>query len=316
MSNNAIVPLSSLLGGSPLVQLGERAGRRRVRTTNGHVRNALRMLAFGSALVMSGPPSAVAQPPWLVYYAAAAPIEAFSKYSLIVLDADHHPPLGPLSARGKLLLGYISLGEVESHRSHFSEVEAEGILLQENEQWPGSFFVDLRDPRWTQRVVSELVPSILRRGFDGLFLDTLDNAGDLERADPVGYAGMTEAAASLVHAIRRQFPTIKIMINRAYEILPVVERDVDMVLGESVFADYDFENKVYRRVAAETYRRQVEILQTVKARRPKLRIMTLDYWDPEDPKGIREIYREQRANGFEPYVASVKLNRIVTEPGK
>ena len=60
---------------------------------------------------------------------------------------------------------------------------------------------------------------------------------------------------------------------------------------------------------------RVTILQAAKARRPKLRIMTLDYWDPEDAEGVSRIYREQRANGFEPYVATIKLDRIVTEPG-
>lgn len=284
------------------------------------IRNFLRLRwaipACGLALFTAFALNKTAQPPWLVYYASAAPIEAFSKYSLIVLDADHHPSLGPLSAAGKQLLGYISLGEVESHRSHFPEVQAEGILLMENEQWPGSYFVDLRDPRWTRRILNELVPGILEQGFDGVFLDTLDNAGHLERTDPAAFAGMTKAAANLVGDIRRRFPAIKIMLNRAYEILPLVERDVDMILGESVFADYDFETKTYRRIEARTYRRQVKILKAVKARQPKLRIMTLDYWDSGDPVGIVQIYREQRANGFEPYVAGIKLDRIIGEPGK
>ena len=286
---------------------------------NGYVRKAAQLLGFGLAamvLVMSGPPRAAAQPPWLTYYADDATIEAFSDYSLLVLDADHHPPLGPLSAQRKLLLGYISLGEVERYRSHFADVKAEGILVQENGDWPGSFYVDLRDPRWTERVMSELVPEILRRGFDGVFLDTLDNAAELERIDPAADAGMTAAAARLVRTIRFHFPKITIMLNRAYEILPMVEQDVDMVLGESVFTDYNFETKDYGRVPAEDYREQVELLQAAMARQPKLRVMTLDYWDLQDLDGIRRIYREQRANGFEPYVSSIELDRIVAEPGK
>ena len=251
-------------------------------------------------LVMSGPPRAAAQPPWLTYYADDATIEAFSDYSLLVLDADHHPPLGPLSAQRKLLLGYISLGEVERYRSHFADVKAEGILVQENGDWPGSFYVDLRDPRWTERVMSELVPEILRRGFDGVFLDTLDNAAELERIDPAAYAGMTAAAARLVRTIRFHFPKITIMLNRAYEILPMVEQDVDMVLGESVFTDYNFETKDYGRVPAEDYREQVELLQAAMARQPKLRVMTLDYWDLQDLDGIRRIYREQRPTASSP----------------
>jgi hypothetical protein len=43
-------------------------------------------------------------------------------------------------------------------------------------------------------------------------------------------------------------------------------------------------------------------------------VFTLDYWNPEDAAGIRRIYRTERANGFHPYVATIKLDRIVREP--
>ena len=51
-----------------------------------------------------------------------------------------------------------------------------------------------------------------------------------------------------------------------------------------------------------------------KRRNSKLEIFTLDYWDPADPAGIARIYREQRDNGFEPYVSTVELDRIIPEP--
>ena len=168
---------------------------------------------------------------------------------------------GLLADRGKTLLGYLSLGEVEQYRPYFSDVESEGILLGENEDWEGSFFVDVRDPRWTSRVIEQLVPEILRRGFAGVFLDTLDNAGHLERLNPARNRGMTIAAARLVRTIRFHYPTIRIMMNRGYEILPEVESHIDMVLGESVFADYDFQSKTYRLVPRDLYRRQVNLLQ-------------------------------------------------------
>lgn len=251
---------------------------------------------------------------WVVYYSDQAPPEAFSPYHLVVLESESYPPLRPLTDRGKTLLGYLSVGEVEDHRRYFSIVKAENILLQENKDWKGSYFVDLRDPRWTRRVIEQLIPQILRRGFDGLFLDTLDNAAHLERLNPSRYRGMTEAAARLVRTIRRHFPSIKLMINRAYEILPEVEGHVDMVLGESVFADYDFKTKSYRLVPQPLYQEQVKLLQAAKKRRPELGIFSLDYWDPADKAGIARIYREQRANGFEPYVATVELDRIIPEP--
>ncbi len=251
---------------------------------------------------------------WLVYYSDEAPFTDFHDYSLLVLDSQYHPPLLPLADRGKTLLGYISVGEVEQFRPHFDEVKAEGILLQENQFWKGSFFVDLRDPRWTSRVIEELIPAVLRKGFHGLFLDTMDNPVYLEDMQPETYKGMTAAAADLIRTIRHHYPRIKIMLNRAYELLPEIGGEIDYVLGESVYADYDFENKTYGFVETETYRHQVDMLTDAQSRYPELRVITLDYWYPEDEDTIRDIYKEQRGNGFEPYVATIELNRIVPEP--
>ncbi|MHB1219174.1 MAG: endo alpha-1,4 polygalactosaminidase [Alphaproteobacteria bacterium] len=252
--------------------------------------------------------------PWVVYYADKEPPEAFDPFTLLVLDSENHPPLRPLVERGKVLLGYISVGEVESHRPWYAKVKRWGILSDENPNWKGSFYVDLRDPRWTALVVEELVPMLLRRGFDGVFLDTLDNPVYLEQTQPKKYKGIADAAAQLVRAIRRNYPTIPIMMNRAYPLLPRVERDIDFELGESVYADYDFKTKTYQLVDRTTYLDQVKFLKDAQRRRPELRVMTLDYWSPADPEGIRRIYKEQRANGFDPYVATIDLDRLVKEP--
>lgn len=252
--------------------------------------------------------------PWAVYYAADLPPTAFYGYDLVVFESDQHPPLEPLVDRGKKVLGYLSLGEVNESRPYFAEVKGEGLLLVENENWKGSYFVDVRDMRWTKRVIDELVPAILRHGFQGVFLDTLDNPGHLERTDAKAYAGMTEAGARLVRTLRRNFPRMTIVLNRGYDLLPSVERDIDMVLGESVYADYDFAAKRYGRVDEGTYRQQVELLQAAARRQPKLKVLTLDYWDPDDAAGIAEIYRIQAANGFSPYVATVELDRLVPAP--
>ncbi|MEO5365279.1 MAG: endo alpha-1,4 polygalactosaminidase [Magnetococcus sp. WYHC-3] len=251
---------------------------------------------------------------WVVYYADAARHEDFAPYDLVVLDSLHHPGLLALRDQGKVLLGYASLGEAEQHRSWFAAVRAEGLLVRENPHWPGSWTVDVRDARWVKRVVEDIVPAVLRQGFHGLFVDTLDNPIALEREDPQRYAGMQDATVRLVQTLRYHFPDMKIMINRGYEVLPRLAEHIDYVLGESVRADYDFENKTYRRVGEEDYRWQVDQLLALQRQRPALGIFTLDYWDPEDAPGVARLYREQRANGFSPYVATIDLDRIVPEP--
>jgi polysaccharide biosynthesis protein PelA len=257
---------------------------------------------------------AFAQTRWAAYYSNTASVREFDAFSLLVLDSDGHPPLGPLSSQGKTLLGYLSLGEVENNRRHFEAVKNEGILLQENRNWKGSYFVDVRDPHWKKRVLDQLIPEILQKGFAGVFLDTLDDSSYLEKLDPKKYAGMNSAAAGLVVAIRQRFPSIKIMMNRGFDLLPKVAGAIDYELSESIFADYDFARKIHREVPRDLYRQQVDALKAAQVGTPKLQVFTLDYWDPRDSKGIARIYEEQRKNGFIPYVATVALDRIVAEP--
>jgi uncharacterized protein (TIGR01370 family) len=274
----------------------------------------MRRLSLTFVVILLAVSAAAAQTPWVVYYASTAPVETFAEYRLLVFDSDDHPPLAPLAKQGKTLLGYLSVGEVERNRAYFSTVRAEGLLLQENQNWPGSYFVDVRQARWKRRVLDELIPRILGQGFAGVFLDTLDNPPHLERTDPQKYRGMTAAATDLVTSIRRRYPAIRIMMNRGYELLPAVERDIDYVLGESVFTDYDFQTKKYGQVPRELYQEQVRLLTAARSRRPALQVFTLDYWYPTDAAGVARIYAEQRRNGFSPYVATIELDRVVKGP--
>ena len=199
-------------------------------------------------------------------------------------------------------------------RPYFAGIQALGVLRDENTNWPGSYFIDVRDSRWVKTVIEDLVPLVLQRGFDGLFLDTLDNPPEMERRDPKKNAGMTESAVRLVKALKLHFPKTPLILNRGYELLPKLAPVVDYVLGESVLGDYDFAAKTYHRVPDDLYREQVAILKQAMTATPAPTVLTLDYWDPADKAGIAKLYAEQRGNGFSPYVSVVELDRLVPEP--
>ena len=250
---------------------------------------------------------------WVVCYSDKSRVEEFAGYDLVVLDSDAHPSLTALTRHGSVL-AYLSVGEVANHRGYFAAVKAEGILLGENPNWRGSFFVDVRDPRWQQRVIGQLVPAVLASGFSGIFLDTLDDPVALERANPERYHGMTAAAASLVKTLRHAFPQIRLMVNRAYELMPEIARLIDYLAGESVYTTYNAAHRGYIRVMAAQYREQLALMRQALRWNPKLRLCSLDYWDPNDRKEIRHIYQVERANGFAPYMATPELDRIVRAP--
>lgn len=273
----------------------------------------LRRLIVCACLMVPG--LAKASEPWLVYYADQAPPAAFAPYRLAVLDAEHYlPSLSQMAAAGTVLLGYLSLGEAESNRAYFGAIKDDGLLLMENPNWPGSFFLDVRDPRWTKRLIDELIPAVLARGFHGLFMDTLDNPPHLERLDPEKYKGMTQAAVDMVKAIRAKFPGMPIMQNRGFDLLPQTLPAIDLLLGESIIGGYDFENKRYVKVKESDSKLLIKWLTDAKAQKPTLKVMTLDYADPTDKKTIAAYYKAQRKNGFDPYVATIALDQIIPEP--
>lgn len=252
---------------------------------------------------------------WIVYYSNKAAISQFAPYQVVVLDSRYYPPLPPLAKAGKRLIGYLSLGEASQDYSYFAELQGQGLLIRPSEIWKGNQYIDIRDVRWHERVCSQIIPDILQKGFHGLFLDTLDSPLHIESEPSGRYKGMADSAAKLLQRIRREFPAITLVVNRAYSLLSRDDIDVDIWVGESVFSTYDFAKKEYQLVDSAAYRLQLEWLQSAVRRRPRLKVFTLDYWNADDAEGLSRIYRTQRANGFCPYVSTIDLTAIVREPG-
>jgi len=264
-------------------------------------------------LMFSGSALADDQPRWIAYYSDEEEPINFEPYSVIVFEPDNHPLIEGLLESGKTVLGYLSLGEVSKDRFYFDEVKNQGLFLEENKNWKGAYFVDIRDKRWTKRVIEELIPQILYQRFSGIFIDTLDNAEHLEDANPQKYHGMRQAAIDLIKAIRLNYPSLKIMLNRGFKILPSVAKDIDMELGESIYTDFNRDKGTYELVAKPLYEKNVKILKEAQKINSKLEIYTLDYWNLNDKTGIKKIYQAERENGFVPYVSTIDLSKIVPE---
>lgn len=250
---------------------------------------------------------------FVVYY-GLADLPALSACNVLVLDSEFDPVALRRLAPGRLLLGYLSLGEVHTSRPYAAELERRGLLLDRNARWSDARMIDLRHPAWKQQVLEELAPAILERGFHGLFLDTLDDAEFLQTADPVRHAGMVAAAAELVAALRRRFVTAPLMINRGYAFLQRIIDDIDMLLGESVRSTWDAALQTYVRLSAEAVRWQRDRLLAARRARPALRLFSLDYWDATDRAAIARLYAEAEADGFVPYVSTIDLGSVVSRP--
>ncbi len=289
--------------------------RERLRLVHCPRRWVVTCLAFVALGLLGGARSSLAHghTRFLINYGADVG-EEIGNYDVVVLDPDAPAASSAKRHPGTIVLGYLSLGEVHGGRGYVAELQANGSLLRPNPNWPDARFIDLRDRRWHKMVIERLVPEILAKGFNGLFFDTLDDAEFLETQDPARFAGMVNAAADLLRAIRQRFPGIPLMVNRGYAVLPHAAGAFDMLLGESVSASYDPTSGIYKPSADADYKWQVDRMRDAQQRDPKLRLFSLDYWNPDDPRGIARIYTLERTNGFIPYVGTRDLTQVVPEP--
>lgn len=251
---------------------------------------------------------------WAIDYSKSINISELKPYKIIILDSDVDPIVESLRKENKEVFAYLSLGEISNNRSYFNMAKQHDFLLKENPNWPGSYVVDIRNPNWTKILIEAIIPDILQRKFSGLFLDTLDHPIYLEQTNPQKYEGMTKAAINLVKLIHTSYPDIKLMLNRAFNILPEVAPYINIELAESIYSNYDFSQKKYHLTPTEEYKQQRAALKKIQKKNPQLQIFTLDYWSPDDPDMIREIYKMHREEGFSPYVSTVDLMQIMPEP--
>jgi uncharacterized protein (TIGR01370 family) len=159
-------------------------------------------------------------------------------------------------------------------------------------------------------VLNRIIPAILEQGFDGLFLDTVDNAEYLERYHPAkNYPGSEEAMVQLIKKIRKKYPDIYIIANRGYAILDRIGGVLDALVAESTFAIWDTEAKRSRILNSVEFEITVKNLKATQARF-KLPILSLDYVEYANPVAIERILSRSRECGFIPYISTPDLFKI------
>jgi hypothetical protein len=254
--------------------------------------------------------SAETQFPWIVYYGNQATSEAFSAYNPIIFNSVAHPPLEPLLKDNKEVLGYLSLAEAEETDAWFPLLKEKGLLIRPNPNWPKSWLIDIRNPLWKSYVVNTIMPGLVVNGFTGVFLDQIDVALEMEKEDPQHYKGMGAAAVEIIKRIHSLFPRMRIMMNRAYEILPQVGNYIAYELAETLYTSYDFGTKKYFLRPKGDFEWQLGQINAGRAQFPHLVLFSLDYWDPQDKAMYKTIYDIEEKAGLRPFVSTINLDVI------
>jgi uncharacterized protein (TIGR01370 family) len=240
---------------------------------------------------------------WWCYYGADA--RAFtSKLPLLILEGDHFAENRALPAKtvpGQLRLAYVSLGQINIHHWAFPAAAQAHWLRKVDPSWPEARGVDVRAPDWRTLVVEAIAPLPIQRGFDGLFLDTIDNALAAEDASP----GTHDALVGLIAALRQRLPNAVLLANGGALVAPRLAPLVDGFLIEDIESSWDFAKKTHRSLQGADKAGRLALLNSLKATgRP---VFVLDYAAAAEREAVTKRLRQR---GVSAMVGGVALDEL------
>lgn len=264
------------------------------------------LLSSGSAAWCGGPAEIRT---WACYYGVEFGHESYGRFDLVALDANHPPLIHDRQGR-PVLLGYVSVGEVNVHSPLWPLAKDRSFLVKKNEFWD-SWIVDARDPDWQAILFNTAFPAVSGKAFDGFFLDTFDSSLSLaEGGERDRFQGTREALCGTVRRIRKQYPERRIAVNRGLPVLPAIASLIDFVIVECLYSYHAGDEAGYIRVDRQTRETLLKQIYAGLAINPNLTVLTLDYAADNQKDLITEAVSFSRKKGFVPYVSTYKLDKI------
>jgi hypothetical protein len=255
---------------------------------------------------------------FVVYY-GDTPIKGLMKGQdwAIVSDTYPIPRAGSALPDSPRYFAYLSVGEVDRDGPIARALSRtpggeRGVFLSENAFWH-SHVADIRNPAF-RKALYDRVERDRRLGFSGLFLDTLDSPLDYEERHPKKGAGIRRALVSFVETLHATYPRLLIVGNRGFSALSQLAPSLSGVLFEDFCTRFSEGRKRYVRVSPEERARLLVLIRQAKEQNPDLRLLALDYDDPDSPGISRGCGRVARSEGFSHYVSDWQLLRPVKRP--
>jgi uncharacterized protein (TIGR01370 family) len=197
-----------------------------------------------------------------------------------------------LHKAGTRVIAYLSIGELDPKSPLVKKVPAAWIL-GENKIW-GSKYIDASQEGW-QKLMLEQQAKLIKAGYDGVFLDTLDTV-DLFPQIRAGLVGIVEK-------MRKAYPEHLIVQNRGFALLNQTSELIDAVMFENFSSWYNFDKKQYESLSGDPS-------SVMSYHERGLVVLCMDYANPDQTDLITRDFTRAKQFGFIPYVATILLDKL------
>ncbi|MCL5115560.1 MAG: hypothetical protein M1272_00180 [Firmicutes bacterium] len=172
---------------------------------------------------------------YVVYY-GQGPLNGLESYDIVILEPQGWttPLHRQLQGAQVSTVAYLSVLEVPEWRVPQTGLTDDDFVRVDGERWVkqpfGNWLARPDSPRWRQYLRHQ-ADRLYRRGWDGLFLDTLGDVEDAQLADQAGW--LVPATAELVQSVRLAFPERPLIVNNGlWSVVPLVAPYIDGVCWE------------------------------------------------------------------------------------
>jgi uncharacterized protein (TIGR01370 family) len=235
---------------------------------------------------------------YVVYYGQGR-VDDLARYDLAIVQPDTltAEELAALKTQGTLVVSYLSIGEAEPEREWYLDGRVDPAWeLGTNENW-GSRFIDANQTGWQDLMIA-LTGEFIAKGFDGVFLDTVDTVDMFPQTLP----GMVE----IIHRLRATYPDALLVQNRGFTVVDDTAGDIDALMFEDLVTTYDFINSEYLYADNSYVAQQMAQLHADTG----VVILALDYVAPDNPAGAYLAIQAANEYGFIPAVSTIMLDDI------
>jgi cysteinyl-tRNA synthetase len=183
----------------------------------------------------------------------------------------------------RIVLSYMSIGEAENYRWYWSQ-RSSSWLGSENRRWRGNYAVKFWDPAW-QSIILNYVDRVLAAGFDGVYLDKVDEFETMGHRD-----AMIEFVARISARAKAQRPDFMVISQNGDQLLTDAKfrRAIDGFAREDLFYGEDSEG---RRNDSSSIRESVQRLKLLTAEGKP--VFVVEYLGGERAQTARREIAEQ-----------------------
>ena len=248
------------------------------------------------------PSSALALQPLAFFYGQQIPMDHFKQYEQIVVTPN--PSIDPARYDDEThhLMAYVAISEIIDPNQYGKPIDPAWILGQ-NPNW-NTWILDQSNPEWRHYFIENIITPLWNQGYRGFFIDTLDSY-QLVTQLPTQQFIQQQGLILLIKQIKQRFPEAKLIINRGFELVPIIYPLLNGVVAESLYSGWNNAEQRYYETSIDDQQYLIQKLEQVQAY--GLPVTVIDYLDPAKQSEATSLAQKIATLNFYPWITNADL---------